>query len=155
MATTVADLAGLPARAMLDANVLVAATDPSRPEHHDALRIMTDWPRLGVGLCTSTQILREYLSVATRPYEHNGLGLPLIEATGNVRIFQRQTTVLADGANVVRRLLTLLDDVVCAGKQIHDANVVATMLAHDVHEVVTMNPTHFARFEAYVNLIGI
>jgi predicted nucleic acid-binding protein len=38
------------------------------------------------------------------------------------------------------------------GKQVHDANVIATMLAHGVGTVVTMNVTDFARFERYVSL---
>ena len=44
MATRVADLTILPDRVMVDANVLLAATDESRAEHHDALTILNDWP---------------------------------------------------------------------------------------------------------------
>jgi len=155
MATTTADLEQMPADVMLDANVLIASTDPTRPEHREALRVTSDWPGLGVNLYTSGQVLREYLSVATRPYEHNGLGLSLPMAIDNVRVFQRQTTMLADSAKVVTRLLSLLGDIAGGGKQVHDANIVATMLAHSVGAIVTMNLKDFARFEPYVNLIGL
>ncbi|HVT68089.1 MAG TPA: hypothetical protein VHF26_10100 [Trebonia sp.] len=53
------------------------------------------------------------------------------------------------------RLLGLLADVQCAGKQVHDANVVATMLVHGIGTVVTINLVDFARFEKYVDLVGL
>jgi hypothetical protein len=40
----------------------------------------------------------------------------------------------------------------CKGKQVHDANVIATMLAHGVSTVVTMKVADFAGFERYVSL---
>jgi predicted nucleic acid-binding protein len=61
MATPVAD------RAILDTNVLLAATDEAREDHEDAIAAINLWPASGVVLYTSGQILREYLAVATRP----------------------------------------------------------------------------------------
>jgi hypothetical protein len=43
----------------------------------------------------------------------------------------------------------------CKGKQVHDANVIATMLAHGEGIVVTMNVADFARFERYVSLVEL
>jgi predicted nucleic acid-binding protein len=43
----------------------------------------------------------------------------------------------------------------CSGKQVHDANVIATMLAHGVGTVVTMKVADFARFERYVSLVEL
>ncbi|HET6188140.1 MAG TPA: hypothetical protein VFE59_14260 [Trebonia sp.] len=71
----VADLDVRPDRVMLDAFVLLAATDEGRADHHDALTIMNEWAAGGTTLCTSGQILREYLAVATRHAGQNGLGL--------------------------------------------------------------------------------
>jgi predicted nucleic acid-binding protein len=149
------DLAALPDRVMLDANVLVAVTDPDRPEHAEAVRIVNEWPGKGVNLCTSGQVLREYLSVATRPSARNGLGIVLADAVRNVRAFRGRTTTLVDGGAVVERLLALLDDVTCGGKQVHDANIIATMLAHDVGTVVTMNIDDFTRFGTFINLVTL
>jgi predicted nucleic acid-binding protein len=49
----------------------------------------------------------------------------------------------------------LLADVQCPGKQVHDANLVATMLVHGIGTVVTMNLGDLARFERYVSLIRL
>ena len=155
MATRVADLGTAPDRVMLDTNVLIAATDEGRAEHRDALMVVNDWAAGHTELCTSGQILREYLTVATRPAAKNGLGLNLPDALGNVHAIRERTTLLAEDAKVAGRLLSLLADVECRGKQVHDANVVATMLVHGVRTVVTMDMEDFARFEGHVSLIRL
>lgn len=151
----VADLDVRPDRVMLDTNVLLAATDEGRAEHRGALAIMNEWAAGGVTLCTSGQILREYLAVATRPGDRNGLGLKPADAVSNVRAIRERTAFLTEDARVADRLQGLLADVECGGKQVHDANVVATMLAHGVGAVVTMNVGDFARFDRYVTLLGL
>lgn len=150
----VADLGVRPDRILLDTNVLLAATDEGRAEHRAALMIVNEWAG-EVTLCTSGQILREYLAVATRPVERNGLGLKPADAASNVRAIRERTALLAEDARVADRLLMLLADVECGGKQVHDANVVATMLAHGVGTVVTMNVEDFVRFEPYVSLLRL
>jgi predicted nucleic acid-binding protein len=72
-----------------------------------------------------------------------------------VRAFRERSAFLAEGARVADRLQGLLTDVECSGKQVHDANVIATMLTHGVGTVVTMNLAAFARFERYVSLVEV
>ena len=155
MPTRVADLAVPPDRVMVDTNVLLAATDKSRSEHRDALTILNDWPAGDTILCVSGQILREYLAVATRPADGNGLGLKQSDAVGNVHAIRERTTLLAEDTRVTQRLLGLLADVDCGGRQIHDANVIATMLVHGIGAVVTMNIDDFARFDGYVDVVRL
>jgi predicted nucleic acid-binding protein len=150
-----ADSASPPDRAMLDTNVLLAATDEGRAAHDQALKIINDWPGRGTTLYISGQIVREYLAVATRPAENNGLGLSLADALANARAFRGRTSLLAEDGKVADRLLTLLDDIACGGKQIHDANVVATMLVHGIDTIVTMNLDDFARFRRHVTSAGL
>jgi predicted nucleic acid-binding protein len=155
MPTRVADLAAPPDRVMLDTNVLLAATDEGRPEYQDALAILNHWPAAPTDVCTSGQIFREYLAVATRPAAQNGLGLGLTAAVGNVRAIRERSTLLAEDEKVAGRLLGLLEDTGSRGRQVHDANLVATMLAHGVGTIVTINVADFARYEQYVSVIGL
>jgi predicted nucleic acid-binding protein len=155
MVMRAADLATPPDRAMLDTNVLLAATDEGRAEHEQALEIVNDWPSRGTTLYTSGQIMREYLAVATRPAEENGLGLKLADALANVRALRERTSLLTEDGKVADRLLALLDGIECGGKQVHDANVVATMLVHGIDAVVTINLDDFTRFAREVRLIGL
>lgn len=149
MATRVAD------RVMLDTNVLLAATDEGRVEHDDALAVFNDWPGRGVSLYASGQILREYLSVATRPATRNGLGMRSVDALVNVRAIRERSRFAAEDGKVSDRLLALIDEIACGGKQVHDANVVATMLVHGVEAIVTINVSDFARFAGHVRVIGL
>jgi predicted nucleic acid-binding protein len=147
MATRVAD------RAFVDTNVLVAATDEQRPDHKASRTVLLDWPGTGVALYASGQVFREYLAVASRPSESNGLGLSRLEAVANVRHLRSRLRLVEETSKVADRLLDLLDLVDCGGKQIHDANVVATMLVHGVDVIVTRNVADFARFSSFVRAI--
>lgn len=149
MATRVAD------RVVLDTNVLLAATDEARAEHQHASQALNEWPASGTVLYTSGQILREYVAVATRPVEHNGLGLARRDAVSNARALRGRLHLLPDNEKVVEHLLALLERTDCAGKQVHDANVVATMLAHGVQMVVTRNIDDFARFGAEIEVCDL
>ncbi|MHB2023145.1 MAG: type II toxin-antitoxin system VapC family toxin [Mycobacteriales bacterium] len=142
-------------RAVLDTNVLLAATDEGRDEHESALACLNEWPESGMVLYTSGQILREYLAVATRPVAHNGLGMARSAALANARALRLRLHLLVEDEKVSARLLELLDAVECTGKQVHDANVVATMLVHGVDTVVTINAGDFARFEGEVHVLGL
>lgn len=149
MATLAAD------RAVLDTNVLLAATDEGRDEHGSAVAALNAWPGSGLVLYTSGQIMREYLAVATRPVAHNGLGMTHSAAVANVRALRKRLHLLVEDEKVSDRLLELLDAVECAGKQVHDANVVATMLVHGIDTVVTINVGDFARFGGQVHVVGL
>jgi len=59
---------------LVDTNVLLSATAPLRRLHRAALVVLNDWPNQGIDLTASGQVFREYLVVATRPLEVNGLG---------------------------------------------------------------------------------
>lgn len=155
MATRAGDLVSAPARAMLDTNVLLTATDEGRPEHYQALAVFNEWPAQGTVLYLSGQILREYLAVATRPVDLNGLGLSQDAALANMRAFREQTSSLTEDNKVTDQLLGLLAKVACSGKQVHDANVVATMLVHGIDTIVTANVSDFARFGDKVKLIDL
>jgi predicted nucleic acid-binding protein len=149
MATRVAD------RAVLDTNVLLAASDTGRAEHSRARDALDEWPALGTTLYTSGQVLREYLSVATRPEYRNGLGLSQTDSVANVRALRGRLHLLAEDDKVHTGLLALLDGTRCAGKQVHDANIVATMLVHGIGSLVTTNVDDFTRFEDHIEVIAL
>lgn len=137
---------------LLDTNVLLEATTPARAHHRAARRVLDDWPNRGVQLCVSGQILREYLVVATRDPGVNGLGLAVGDALANVAAFTGRCRFLAEGREVAERLGRLLREARCSGKQVHDANVVATCLAHGVDSLVTANLRDFERFRNLVEV---
>jgi predicted nucleic acid-binding protein len=138
----------------IDTNVLLAATAASRPDHLRALGALEAGFASGT-LCLSGQVVREYLSVTTRPAAVNGLGLTQANAMSNVRQFRARARFLDEGAAVGDALLDLLDAVPCLGKQIHDANIAATMIAYGVPRLMTLNPADFRRFAAWFEVVGV
>ena len=91
----------------LDTNVLLTATDELRAQHRAAQGLITESGARGIHLAASGQILREYLVVATRPREANGLGLDVKDAVGNVNQFLRHLHLYDENEEVTRRLRRL------------------------------------------------
>lgn len=131
----------------VDTNVLLTATDELRPQHHEAQRLLSESGARGVHLAASGQILREYLVVATRPREANGLGLRTEDAVANVNALLRHLHLYEENEDVSRRLRRFAVDYGLRGPRLHDANIAATMSAHGIRFVVTQNGADFAPFD--------
>lgn len=67
-------------------------------------------------------------------------------AIADVRRFQQVFNVAEDRPVVLNRLLALLGTHFGAGRQVHDTNIVATMLENGVYRLLTFNPADFRRF---------
>jgi len=67
-------------RIFVDTNVLLAATDRSRHTHQESVQFLEKGVTGEVRLFTCGQVLREYLVVATRPVDVNGLGIKADQA---------------------------------------------------------------------------
>ena len=131
----------------VDTNVLLTATDESRPHHLDAGRLLGESGLHGLHLAASGQVLREYLVVATRPLDANGLDLRVRDATANVSEFLRCIQLYDETEEVAGRLRQLGLTYGLRGKRLHDANIVATMSTHGIRALVTQNPDDFAPFD--------
>ena len=139
----------------LDTNVLLTATTPARPLHQAALEVFNVWPDRGVRLSASGQVLREYLVVATRPAEVNGLGLSPEDALFNASSLGERLQVLAEGEATLRRVERIVRDCGCRGKQIHDAHIVATAVEHGVARLVTENKGDFLRYGDLLEIVDL
>ena len=131
----------------IDTNVLLTATDESRPNHAAARRLITESDRNGFHLAASGQILREYMVVATRPMDVNGMGLDPRDAIGNVKAFLRYVSLFDETQATARKLRRLGLKHGLQGKRFHDANIVATMSVHGIRSLVTDNVRDFAAFD--------
>lgn len=136
-------------RALLDTNVLLAASDEGRRLHRAAIELLEGDPR---ALAETTQVMREFFSAATRPVEVNGLGQPGIVVVVNLEEMTRDLDLLAESAESTDRLKSLVRGAVVGGKQVHDANLVAVALVHDVDAIVTDNTADFARFADLIRI---
>ena len=102
----------------------------------------------------SRQVLREYLAVVTRPQTWaSPLAIPA--AVQDMRRFATAFEVLEDCQAVTDLLATLCRDVGVAGKQVHDANIVATMLTHGERRLATFNAKDFRRYGQRVQVVAL
>ena len=130
----------------LDTNILLTATDVSRKSHTRAKDIFKTSLEVGFHLCLSGQVVREYLVVATRDRNLNGLGLVTEDAVCNIESFLKRAVLLEETEAVSGHLVTLIRDHNLVGSRIHDANIVATMMAHSISKLITENPKDFREF---------
>ncbi len=110
----------------LDTNVLLDATDEGRRQHVRATELLRILPVRGVILLFASQVLREYLVVATRKVEENGLGLSLENAIGNVKQFCRRGRLISETTDAYEKMLDWSLKVGVMGKKLHDLQILAT-----------------------------
>ena len=96
--------------------------------------------------------MREYLAVVTRSQIWSA-PLPMSDALEDVSWLVSWFDILENGPNVTQELIDLCRDVPVAGRQIHDANIVATMLAHAEMRLLTFDQDDFRRYGDRIVLI--
>jgi predicted nucleic acid-binding protein len=141
-------------RVFVDTNILVYANVASAPFHAEALQKLKDLWSAGVELWWSRQILREYLAALTKPQSFT-VPVPASILISQMQQFHQKLTVAEDGPNVTSLLLHLFSTISMGGKQIHDANIVATMQAHQISNLLTHNTADFARFASIITIVPL
>lgn len=135
----------------VDTSLLVAATVELHPAHTAAARWIENAAPSGLELCISPQVCREFLVVLTRqPVSERVFAVG--EALEALNAWRTGCRVLEEGAAVVEQLLLLVEAHQVRGKQVHDCNIVATMLANGVRRLVTRNAADFKRYESLIGL---
>ena len=108
----------------------------------------------GETLRISRQVIREYLATVTRPQSWSP-AVSMDAALAQVAELEAKFEILEDGPRVSDRLVMLCREVPLGGKQIHDANIAATMLAHGERRLLTFNAADFRRYGARIELVDI
>jgi len=90
----------------------------------------------------------------TRPGLLTG-SVPIGSLTADVQSFATMFRIAEDGFTVTARLLHLVQSIAGGGKQIHDANIVATMLAYGIPKLLTHNTADFARFATMITVVPL
>ncbi len=136
----------------VDTNVLINYRIPGAP-HYEFARARLDGAfENSEAVRISRQVLREYLAVLTRPQAWR-MAVSREEALEDVSRMARRLPVLEDGPEVTEMFIRLCREVPVGGRQIHDANIVATMLAHGEHRLLTFNTSDFRRYGERIELV--
>ena len=141
-------------RVFVDTNVLVYAAVSQSPFHRDARYAIRRRQEAGVELWICRQVLREYLVVLSRPQTFS-IPQPMETLIEDVRRFQECFSIAEDGPAATARLLEVLRELSVGGKQVHDANIVATMLVNDIHSILTHNADDYRRFAGLIAVLPL
>jgi predicted nucleic acid-binding protein len=138
----------------VDTNVLVNANIATAPFHAAALQELRSLRNSGVPLWISRQVIREYLATLSRPQTFSA-PQPIFVLATQVNYFLSNFALAEDGPSVTSNLLTLLTNMPIGGRQVHDANIVATMQAHGITRLLTRNVVDFNRFSGLIQVIPL
>ena len=131
---------------LVDTNILLRSAQPSHPMHAAATRAVGALLAQGEILSVIPQNIIEYWAVATRPVKANGLGLSVDETAAEVKRLQIIFRILPDTAEIFSEWRRLVSTHEVKGKEVHDARIVAAMLAHRVTHLLTFNTADFKRY---------
>ena len=135
----------------LDTNILVYASASESMYHEVCVEYLKKQRQSGTRLIASRQVLREFMATLSRPQSFS----PPVQRDRIVWMlaeFQRYMAVCDDNALVGTCLSRIFSEIPVGGKQVHDANIVATMLVHGIPTLATYNLADFRRFERYIHL---
>ncbi len=81
--------------------------------------------------------------------------MPIERLIARVRYFPTRFRVAEDDSSATERLLALMAGIPIGGKQVHDANIVATMQVYGVRRLLTHNARDFARFSHLITVVPL
>ena len=131
---------------LIDSNILLRFLEPKDPEYalvREAVKALT---ARGERLCFASQNLVEFWNVCTRPADKNGFGLTSAETDARARLIESRFLLLPETDRVHAEWRRLVVAYSVAGVQVHDARIVAAMLAHAVPRLLTLNDRDFRRY---------
>lgn len=135
----------------VDTNILIYASVAAAPFHDQAMDAINAAHQSERPLWLSRQVLREFIVARTRPqtFAQPSTSDVVIE---RVRYLEDRFQIADDTAAVTEQLIKLLRDFKIGGKQVHDANIVATMLANGIACLLTHNVKDFTRFDRIIQI---
>lgn len=140
-------------KAFVDTNVLLRAMIPQMAHNQPCeLLIQRMWED-NVDLWISRQVVREYLVQVTHPNSFSP-ALTFQQIQSQINQIKTLFRVADETEQTTSQLLQLLQDYPTVGKQIHDANIVATMLVYGIDTLLTINLDNLKRFASKITLIS-
>ena len=135
---------------LLDTNILVRITRSQSSAYPEVSGAVERLLSAGATLFYTHQNIAEMWNVMTRPANANGLGLEFDQADAEVQAIERSMRLLPEANMAYQYWRQLLVQYKVRGVQVHDARLVATMLANGSRHMLTLNVSHFTRFSEIV-----
>ena len=132
---------------MIDTNILIYATVSKSPFFIPAQKAVTQYVNFGYALWINRQIIREYMVIKSRlmydeqKYDENMLITEFNYLVNNYKVADEVSATSTTLSSLIKKYKIV-------GKQIHDANIVATCIVEKISMLLTNNSSHFTRFSS-------
>lgn len=141
-------------KAFVDTNILLRALMTEMDFHSEADALLKQMLEEDAELWISGQVIREFIVQTTHPKTLK-TSLTIEQVSEQINTIKPLFSIADDTAAVRENLLNLLREYPTAGKQVHDANIVATMLTYDIDTLLTLNAADLSRFGDKIKLVSI
>ena len=131
---------------LTDTNVLLGFSYRADPRYRIVRPTVRELLANGHQLQTASQNFAEFWNVSTRPANRNGFGQMPLEADRILQHLERLFPLLPDSSDVYPEWRRLVVEYDVSGVQVHDARLVALMVACDVTHILTFDTADFARY---------
>ena len=142
------------AKVFADTNIVLRAFHADFTEHKQVRTLFDPLLAEDAQFYINRQVIREYLVQATHPRTFTEQ-MPLESLIQHLQQITRNCIVLDETERVTEQLIKLITEYPTRGKQVHDANIVATMLAYEIDTLLTLNVDDLKRFEGKIKLISL
>ncbi len=143
----------MPVKVFVDTNVLLRATILPFPNYAIVKPFLDRYIAQGDELWISGQVVREYFNQATRP---QSFMKPMDGAQIGAQYKKLRTVfkIANETEAVIEQFVKLLQTYPTGGKQVHDANLVATMLVYGIDTLLTINIDDLKRFGDKITIVS-
>jgi len=138
----------------VDANVLLYSLFADSAWHAPAPARLAELEADDRRMAASQQVLREIGAVLTRG-PPRGRGLSGVEAARLLRAISDRLVIVTESAASHAQWSDFVDRGLARGAQVHDANIVATMVANGIPTILTHNTRDFERFEGWIGVLPL
>lgn len=137
----------------IDTNILLRATIADFPHHETISKVFFTAVATYQTVWISRQVIREFIAQATRPQNFKDSPLTTEQIKPLLKQFKSTLAIANETDDTTEMLVKLLEKHPVGGKQVHDANIVATMLVNDVKNLLTLNHEDFKRYSQEIAVI--
>jgi predicted nucleic acid-binding protein len=138
----------------VDTNVVVHARNADSPDHEAAVNRLSALEQAGAELWISRQVLSEFAVIVSKQMmARDAYDAELLAQ--EIDQLEREYLVADEDADVTRQWKELIKTQQVKGKPVHDANIVATMLAFGVRRLLTQNVADFRRYEPQIEIMPL
>jgi predicted nucleic acid-binding protein len=137
----------------VDTNILLCVAQPGSPYDTMVVSALSKLTARDAMLHYTSQSAAEFWAISTTGAGEGGVGIDAQEAERRLALIERRFVRLPDTDATYREWRRLVSEYAISGARAHDARLVAAMLSHGVHLLLTLNIDDFGAFSAEITAV--